>query len=235
MKKIFLPFSAVALLIVGAASAGAQCSFDSAPARGVRGSMVRTFAPCPSTNHPTANTETEGGTDACTPVTPPEVDGDSTLYSYGPKGKCTAATSARLLKDCSAVVDSNGAPLGLDAVPCHVTFVTSKCSDVLGIDGLTPIGSGDDGWSLATLSRATLADNTNGDMTVIDFPVSFSYSTPDKGKMEIDSSSAESLIPLVGVANADLPSCTSIEIVDTIIKAPGGYPFARLGSATRPE
>ena len=58
MTKIFLALSTVTLLIVGAASAGAQCSFDSAPARGVRGSMVRTFAPCPSTNHPTANTET---------------------------------------------------------------------------------------------------------------------------------------------------------------------------------
>ena len=105
----------------------------------------------------------------------------------------------------------------------------------------SPIGSADDGWSLATLTRASLNDETDGDMTVIDFPVSFAYSTPDNGKMDIDSSSAEALIPLVGVDNAELPPCTSLEIVDVTIKAPGGcptcpgLPFAKLGGATVPK
>jgi hypothetical protein len=236
MKRVTLSITAVVLAGFCAGDAGAaNCAFNSAPARGVKGSMVRNYAPCPGTEHPTANTETEGGTDACTPVTPAEIDGDGTLYVYGPKGKCTAMTSAKLVKACEDLEDSAGNNLGLQAGPCHVSFVKSKCSGIVvsSIDP-TPIGAGDDGWSLATLSRATLADPTNGDMTVIDFPVTFAYSVPDNGKMFVDSSSAEALIPLVGANNADLPPCTSIEIVDTTIKAPGNLPFAKLGGATRP-
>ena len=235
MKKVTLTVAAVALAGFCASNASAaNCAFNSAPAKGVKGSMVRNYASCPGTEHPTANTETEGGTDACTPVTPATAGGDGTLYTYGPKGKCSVQTSAKLVKDCGALEDANGNSLGLQAGPCHVTFVKSKCSGLLGTDGLSPIGSGDDGWSLATLSRATLADNTNGDMTVIDFPVTFLYSTPDNGNMAINSSSAEALIPLVGANNADLPTCTQIEVVDVTIKDPANLPFAKLGGATRP-
>jgi hypothetical protein len=236
MKKVTLTVAAIALAGFYASNASAaNCAFNSAPARGVKGSMVRNYAPCPGTEHPTANTETEGGTDACTPVTPAEVDGDGTAYVYGPKGKCSVSTSAKLVKACEDLEDSGGNNLGLQAGPCHVTFVKSKCSGIVtsSVDP-TPIGSGDDGWSLATLSRATLADNTNGDMTVIDFPVTFAYSVPDNGKIAVDSSSAEALIPLVGANNADLPTCTQIEVVDVTIKAPGALPFAKLGGATRP-
>ncbi|HXC52619.1 MAG TPA: hypothetical protein VN634_17180, partial [Candidatus Limnocylindrales bacterium] len=100
----------------------------------------------------------------------------------------------------------------------------------------TPInGAVDDGWELATLSRASLNDPTGGDMTVIDFPVAFTYSTPEDGEMEIDSSSAEALLPLVGANGAALPACTSIEVVDVKIKDPDGNSFAKLGGATVPK
>lgn len=234
MKKITLPLAVVALVGLYAGTASAQCAFDVAPAKGIKSSMVRDYASCPGTEHPSSNTETEGGTEACTPVIPSEVGGNGSLYSYGDKGKCDVNISAKLVKDCSLAVDSAGASLGLQSGPCHITYVSSKCSGLLGTDGVTPIGATDAGWSLATLTRATFDDATNGDMTVIDFPVTFTYSIPSSGKMSIKSSSAQELIPLVGVNNADLPSCTSLQMVDISIKDPDGLPFAKQGGATKP-
>ena len=176
------------------------------------------------------------GTQACEPVTPPTVDGEGTPYHYAAKGKCDVKTQAKLLKDCSKAEDSNGNGLGLGTQPCHVTFVTSTCKGIVRADGVTLISGGvDDGWELATLSRASLNDPTNQDLTVIDFPVSFAYSTPEDGEMFVDSSSAEALLPLVGANGAALPACTSIEVVDAKIKDPDGHPFARLGGATVPK
>jgi hypothetical protein len=247
MKKFIMPLAVIAAVGFYASSASAQCSFGfdtgvpatsrgPAFAKGVKGSMVRDYAKCTSTEHPTANATTESGTDACQPVTPPVLGGGGTLYNYGPKGKCTVTTKAKLLKDCSKAQDSAGNGLGLDSRPCHVTYVTSKCSGIMKADGVTPIlGALDDGWKLATLSRASLNDLTGGDMTVIDFPVSFDYSTPVDGSMFIDSSSAEALIPLVGANGAALPACTSIQVVDVKIKDPDGNSFAKLGQATSPK
>jgi len=234
MRKLVIAMVSVALVDFCAGDARAACDFDIAPAKGVKGSMVRSYAACPGTENPTSNTETEGGTEACTPVTPDEVNGVGTLYSFGPKGGCTTQSQAKLVSDCSELEDAAGTPLGLESGPCHVTFVKSKCKGILGTDGITPIGSTDTGWSFATLSRTTLADDTNGDMTVIDFPVTFLFSEPKNGGMKLSSSSAEALVPLVGANNADLPDCTSIEIVDTTIKDPAGLPFATLGGATLP-
>lgn len=236
MKKVTLSIAAIALvgLYAGNASA-AGCDFNLAPAKGVKGSMVRNYAPCPGTEHPVSNTETEGGTEACTPVIPfQNGTGNSTTYKYGAKGKCSVSTSAKLVADCSLVTGGDGALLGLQSGPCHITYVSSKCSGVTTSDVNIPIDAGDIGWTLATLTRATFNDATNGDMTVIDFPVTFDYSTPSKGKMAVKSNSAEQLEPLVGLNNADLPACTSLEIVDVTIKDPAGLPFAKLGGATKP-
>lgn len=234
MKKLTLPLAAIALVGLYASSASAQCAFDIAPAKGVKGSMVRNFAPCNGTETGPSNTETDGGTEACTPVTPAEIDGNGTQYSYDEKGGCSIQTSAKLVSDCSELTDAAGTPLGLESGPCHITFVKGKCKGILQSDGITPIGAADTGWSLATLSRATLNDDSNGDMTVIDFPVTFSFGEPKKGGMKLSSNSAEALIPLVNANNAELPTCTAIAIVDVTIKDPLGLPFAKLGGATVP-
>jgi len=236
MKKVTLPLAALALVGLYAGSASAQCPYNTAPAKGIKSSMVRAYNSCPSTEVPASNTSTEGNTEACQPVTPRAVDGNSTTYGYSAKGKCSVQTSAKLFDSCADVTDAAGVPLNLQAVPCHVTFVKSKCGGLVHSDGTTLVDgvlfAEDDGWSLATLSRATLNDPIGGAMTVIDFPVTFDYSTPEKGKMAVSGSSAESLIPLVGPNSADLPPCTSIEVVDTVIKDPDGLPFARQGQAT---
>lgn len=238
MMKVTLPLAAIALvgLYAGTASAQSPCTYNTAPAKGIKGSVVRAYAPCPGTEHGSPNSETEGGTTACAPAIPREVDGDSTPYKFSEKGKCSVQTSGKLVSDCSTLEDAGGNNLGLESGACHVTFVKSKCSGLVHSDGTTAVDgtlfNEDDGWTLATLSRATMDDDTNGEMTVIDFPVTFNYSTPAKGKMSLSSSSAEALIPLVTVNNADLPPCTSIEVVDVVIKDPDGLPFARLGQAT---
>jgi len=236
MKKVTLPLAAIALVGLYAGSASAQCPFNNAPAKGIKSTMVRAYNSCPSTEVSGSNTSTEGGTEACKPVIPRAIDGDSTTYQFSAKGKCSVSTSAKLFESCLDVTDANGVSLGLQAVPCHVTYVKSKCSGIVKSDGTTLIDGVldplDDGWSLATLSRATLNDSVGGAMTVIDFPVTFTYSTPSKGKMAVNGSSAEALIPIVRLNNADLPPCTSIEVVDTVIKDPDGLPFARQGQAT---
>jgi hypothetical protein len=242
MKKITLPLAAVTLVTIYAGVASAQCDFNAVPARGVKGSMVRNFAPCPGTEHPAGEvTATKSGTPACAPVEPRQyaATGLATQYKFGPKGKCSVSTSAKLVAFCDEIEDANnpGMSLGLPHDPCHVTYVKSKCSGIVDALG-EPIKASDVGWKLATMSRASLDDQVGGDMTVIDFPVTFDYSIPDNGKISVDSNSAQALADLIGTNAADLPPCTSIEVVNVVIKAPGGsegLPFAKLGQATKPK
>jgi hypothetical protein len=240
MNKVTLSIATIALVGLYAGTASAQCDFNIVPAKGVKGSFVRNFAACPSTEHGTSipNAETEGDTDACQPVAPNEDDGVASQYSFvetpGDEGGCTIQTQAKLVKACEKVKDSNGADLNLDPGPCHITYVKGKCWGIQNSSNVL-IGESDAGWGFATLSRASLNDETGGDMTVIDFPVVFDFGIPKDGGMKIKANSAEALDGLVGPANAELPECTSIEIVDVTIKDPQTLPFAKLGGATIPE
>jgi hypothetical protein len=241
MKKVTLSFATVALVGLYAGTASAQCDFNIVAAKGVKGSFVRNYAPCPSTEHgiTVPNASTEGDTDACTPVLPREVNGQATEYKFsqvpGDEGGCSIQTQAKLVPACEKLKDNDGATLdGITPGPCHVTYVKGKCFGIVdGSDVL--IGESNAGWGFATLSRASLNDDTNGDMTVIDFPVVFDFGTPKDGGMKIKTHSAAALATLVGPQNSDLPDCTSIEIVDVTIKDPLGLPFAKLGGATVPE
>ncbi len=237
MKKVILTLSAIALVAAYAGSASAQCDFNAlAKAKGMKTSMVRVFAGCPSTEHASINTQTGGGVPACEPVTVKKLEGDATGYILDPqKGSCDAQTQAKLEKDCAELEDANGDPLGLPTGPCHVTYVKSKCKGILQADGVTPINANDDaGWSLATLTRSTFNDATNGDVTVIDFPVTFAYQDPDNGKIKVDSSSAEALAAiLVDPSGAALPTCSTLQTIKITIKDPAGLPFATMGGSTR--
>lgn len=237
MKKVMLSLASASMVAFTVGSASAQCDFNAtAKAKGVNASLVRTFAACPSTDHPAMDlTSTEGGTTACAPV---KVPGDvaGTLYSLDPqKGKCAIKTQSKLVPDCSTIydpADPTKTPLGLPAEACHIIYVSGKCSKVLNPGG-DPIGEDDDGFTLATLTRATLNDDTNGDMTVIDFPVTFDWDEPKKGNMKLKSHSAAALVDLVGATGATLPTCTSVEVVNLVVKDPNGDQFAKLGGSTR--
>jgi hypothetical protein len=238
MKKMIMPIAAFALVTFAAGSASAQCNFDVvAKAKGLKSSMIRAFAACPSTENPSINTETGGGTSACEPVTPLKDDGgtgQSSEYSFNGKGGCSVQTSSKIVPDCSTLEDNDDVPLLMPAGPCHVVYVKAKCKGIVKEDGVTPIDATfDNGWSLATLSRASLDDNTNGDMTVIDFPVTFQFDDPKNGGLSLSSNSAIELTNFLGdPASAALPTCTQIEALSLLIKDPDGRVFATLGGGT---
>jgi len=234
MKKVMLPIAAIALVGLYASSASAQCEFNAlGKAKGLKGSMIRAFASCPSTEYGGINTATgAGGTPACTSPSGVLPAGGST-YVFGEKCSCSVQTQAKVEKDCALLEDASGAPLGLPPGACHVTYVKGKCKGIMQADGVTPINANDDaGWSLATLSRATVNDADNGDMTIIDFPVTFLFEDPNNGGVAVDSSSAEALSAIVGPSGAALPTCTQIEVVKITMKDPNGDPFAVLGGGT---
>jgi len=197
--------------------------------------MVRTYAPCPGEDHPNVNATTESGVDACSPVTPPSDGVVGTAYSFGPSGGCSIATKASVLKDCSTAADSSGQPLNLPARACHITKVSGKCKGIVQADATVPINEADDGWQLAVVGRASVDDGVGGDMTVVDFPMSFYFSTPKDGAMSIDATTAEALLPMFGPKLAALPACTSLEIQDMTIRDPQGRLFAVPGDATAPK
>ncbi len=240
MKKVILTLSALALVVAYAGTAGAAgpggCQFNAlAKAKGIKTSMVRAFSGCPSTEHPVINSSSGGGTPSCAPVTVVGGAGGTTYQLDPQKGSCTVQTQAKIEKDCAGITDSNGNVLGLPAGPCHVTYVKSQCKGIMQSDGVTPINANDDaGWSLATLTRTTYDEQTNGDMTVIDFPVTFSYGDPKSGQIKVDSSSAEALAAiLVDITGAALPTCSTLETITTTIKDPSGNTFAVMGGSTR--
>lgn len=235
MKKVMLPIAAFALVGLYAGSASAQCEFNAlAKTKGIKGSMIRAFAGCPSTEYTSINTSTgAGGTPACTSMDGVLPAGGST-YVFGEKGSCSVDIKAKVEKACEEVEGSDGSVIGLPPGPCHVTYVKGNCKGIFQADGVTPINANDDaGWSLATLSRATVDDADNGDMTIIDFPVTFLFQDPKSGGLKVDSSSAEALAGIVGVSGAALPTCTQIEVLKITLKDPNGDAFAVLGGGTK--
>ncbi|MBI5504989.1 MAG: hypothetical protein HY899_09300 [Deltaproteobacteria bacterium] len=236
MNKVILWLPAIALVAAFAGAASAQCEFNSlAKAKGIKTSMVRVFAGCPSTEHASINSETGGGTPACAPVTVKQVDGEGTSYAFDPQtGGCDVQTRAKLEKDCSLLKDNNGDQIGLPAGPCHVTYIKAKCKGILQSEGGAPINATQDaGWSLAILTRATFDDATNGDLTVIDFPLSFAYGDPNNGQIKIDTSTVEPMASIWIDPPPPMPTCTTLHTIKITIKDPDGLPFATIGGSTR--
>jgi hypothetical protein len=241
MKKVIMPLAALAIVSI-AGTASAQCNFDVVmKSKGVKSSMIRAYAACPSTEYGNATTsETGGGVPACEPVTARKDNdgtGQGTVYNFGEKGTCDVQTKGKINDACEELEDENGNNLNLPMGACHVVEVKAKCKDILQDDEATPINeTADDGWSLATLSRATLNDNTNGDMTVIDFPVTFFFDPPKNGGLKLKSNSAIALADiLTDPSGAALPTCSQIQVVSIIVKDPAGREFATLGAGTATE
>jgi hypothetical protein len=235
IKKTGFAFVVVgAALRAGLALAACDVDFDNAPAKGLTTSMVRAYWPCPGTRGPAGifpNNETEGETGACSPVSPKQsADGFATSYSYAPNGTCTIKLSSKLARDCSSVDGADGTSLGLPAGACHVTSVKGKCSGISDFAGEL-IGSLDPWWTLRIIVRASIDDEIDGSMTVIDLPLTFSFEAPANGSMKVSGVSAEPLQDL-GVL---LPPCTILQVVDMTIKDPYGLPFAKMGGATIPK
>jgi hypothetical protein len=233
MRTSLLSSAASAWIVLASvAPAGAQCAFDIAPAKGFRASMVRAYLPCPTYEHPTGNAETEAGTTACQPVHPyyPSEDTAASDYTYSAKGGCTVETKVKAVGDCAAVTNADGTSLNLPAGPCHVTYIRSRCRGIMKPSDL-PVDWSDDGWTLTIAMRMSI-DDADGDMTMVDVPMTFAFSTPNEGEFVVESSTAQFLAATFGPAAAALPSCTSMEITNVLIRDPYGFQFARVGTAT---
>jgi hypothetical protein len=227
-----LAITLAATVVFPPASARAACDvdFDNAPAKGLSAWMVRSFQPCPGSPYPSfPNSETEGNVPACQPVFPREYLGASTPYRYAAAGRCQVKVSSKLARDCAEIDGSDGEPLGLPSGPCHVSRVQAKCKGIIDEESFF-IGQEDAGWTLRMIVRASIDDETNGAMTVIDLPVSFDFQTPNRGEMKLDALSAEPLQAL-GVF---LPECTVLQITRMFIHDPLGYRFAAMGGSTVP-
>jgi len=142
-------------------------------------------------------------------------------FSFGNKGRCSLKTSAKLESPCST-------GSGIDC--SNLTFV-AKCSDLIGLDGLTPISAG--AWSLNMVMRMTTNDPSGGDMTIIDFPMQAAFNQPARGKIRLRLDTNRLLNFLLAFGNEALPGCTAIELLSAAVADPQGDVFAVMGSSTR--
>jgi len=263
MKKAIVSVSVLALLVSCASAASAQCRFNAtAKAKGMKASLVRMYAKC-YTEAPEpgygeyglgVNTTTGGGRAACGPPEPARLSDHSTCppfpvpwgcddawwmapspYHFDPvTGGGDVALRSVVEPDCSRLDDADGKPLGLPAGPCHVTYVKATCRGILDSNGLPITSSDHDEWDLSLLVRMSFDDGANGDMTIIDFPVTFLFEPPDHGRIHLESNTARALASiLVDTSSAALPTCTNFQILKLTVKDPEGLPFATLGGSTR--
>lgn len=218
MRKLTI-LAAVAFVGASVASAHAQCAFDgAAKAKGIKTSLVRAFAGCPSITFAGPNSSTGGGTPTCAPPYA------HSSYLFDDKsGSCDFKTTAKLEDPCS----SNSVTRS-----CFNMSLSSKCKGILRNDGTSPINGigADAGWALSTVTRATLNDEDTGDMTVINFPVNIAMSIPSNGSMSVKTDVNTILFDL-GLPS--LPACAQIEIVSLSLQDPDGNPFAVIGAGTR--
>lgn len=216
MRKTLFTVATIGMAaFLTASTASAQCAFDSAgKAKGLKSDMTRAYVPCGSgITFPAPNTVTTAGTTSCTPPT------TYSNYLFSAKGKCSVKSKAAYEAPCS----------DLSGPDCSNVTLSAKCAGMTNPDGFTPISG--PGWALNTLARATLDDNNNGDMTVIDFPAQFLFPDAAKGKLQVQSDTNTLLLALFGPGNS-LPGCTSLETLAVKIVDPLGRPFANLGTAT---
>jgi hypothetical protein len=215
MKKALFTLAAVAALGAYATAASAQCAFNEpSKGKGLKSSMVRAYAACPGITFGAPNTSTMAGVPGC--ATPFALS----AYKFGAKGKCDLKTGHKVENPCSS-----GNPTA-----CSNLSLQVKCGDVLDSDGQTPTNSS--GWNLNTVARATFDDNTNGDMTVIDFPAQFPLPAASKGKFGGKFNTNDLLIGLFG-EGSELPACTAIQLIRVAIADPAGNTFATMGSSGR--
>jgi len=161
-----------------------------------------------------------------------------TVDSECPASTCgllDAASSGQIafkaLKHCLGVSTGTALPPCIPSSPLNTGPPVAADLDVkLKLKKILDCGTGDyvngvDG-TLATLSRATLNDNTNGDQTVIDFSAQFPFHMVN-GAANLHTS-ADAVLNFIG--NAGLPPCTSIEVVGIRILDANNDAFADLGT-----
>jgi len=223
MRRLSIMLAGLAIIGFTAGSALAQCNFNEpGKAKGLKISLVRSFAGCPGITFavPNTSTSTGGGTPGCTP---PFAHSE---FKFNAKGSCSIKTSQKLEAPCST---------GDGTYDCANLSIQVKCKGVVANDGVSPISSpgNGDGWGLNTVARATFNDRDRGDMTIIDFPARFPIPPAKKGKMKMKDDTNNLLVNQLFGAGSELPGCTAIQLLSIAVADNAGNIFAVPGSSTR--
>jgi len=188
-----------------------------AKAASFKANLVQAFVSCNNPGGATPNATTEGGsTPTCYPaLTLNQKAGAPTSgWHWGAK----AAMSISFKAGKNKVIG------GLNTDPNAVDlYIQIKGNDIRDGDGALVDGTS---GKVSALSRATLIDRAeNKLMTVIDFPTQFTVTT-SKGKI---SRKITATAILNNLNNPALPACTTIELVQIIVKDENSNPFAVIG------
>lgn len=228
MKKHILAAGAAALAL-GAASIASAASVPCAAtyqhpvsAKQIKASLVQAFVSCnnPGGNVPNATTET-GTVPTCYPAETYHENAGSPAFgwTWGPKGKGDISFKAGKNKlmgppDYAQNTDPN-------AVDLYIQIKMADIRDNLGV-------ANEQDGQVATVARATLIDRAepSAPMTVIDFPTSFGV-TVLGGKISRKNSAT---VILDVLSQPALPACTTLEVVQVLVKDPNGNPFASIGT-----
>jgi hypothetical protein len=213
----------VAALVVAAADehAYAQCAFDApARAKGFKSSMVRTHASCPYITPSWElwpNVAASSGIVGCAPAHP------VSPYQFAATGTC----SIRFSQSTAAPCPDGSAP------SCAVFDISLRCRGILDPGGSAPTNTS--GWSLALLGRSTIDDTSNGDMTLIDIPLTIPLPAAVNGVIKtklqlVDPCEFLGCGPHPSLAS---PPCTQFQLLGLSLHDPEGSSFAVLGSSVR--
>jgi hypothetical protein len=115
-----------------------------------------------------------------------------------------------------------------DPEACTAATFTLSCSGILDPGGVTRTNAS--GFALSFVVRSTVDDPDNGDMTVLDVPVSTVLPPAVDGRLSATFSFADLFLD-----NTLTPGCAELEIRNTTLRDPSSAPFAVVGSGTRPR
>jgi hypothetical protein len=189
------------IVVIGAAVADAQCPFEHpTKAKGFTTSLVQAYYPCTFGG----NAMTETGVPSCQP---PETYREN-------NGSSANGWSWNEVKSAGTVRVS---VIGRSAPDYRVKLKLYGVVDAFG--------PADGEGHFFMIVRATVADPSNGTMTMIDVPVSGMF-TVTQGRATHTTTINAMLTAAYGF---QLPACTALEIVDLAISDETGEPFGRVG------
>jgi hypothetical protein len=235
-KHLLVTLAAVMALGYTASLASAACPFDApTTAKKFQVSLVQAMVSCGNAGGLATNTKTDGGVDACQPVTTINdwVGGPANGWRFDQVNKSEATIQMKPAIKPACVSKGSGVPAipkGCDTdllnapVGSKADLVVSlKMKGIIADD--SPTGANGQG-TLQSVSRATLNDPIGGAMTVIDFPAGFSF-TLTAGKASLKVSVAGMLN---GIGLPGLGHCSALEVVNMAVLDENGNTFGNLGS-----
>lgn len=217
-KHLLTSLVAIVALAVSVSAASAQCAFGHPKkARKIQLSLTQAFFDCAGSGsgYTPANTATEGGIPACKP---PGTLNDSLSNSSAWRWDDLKGSGQVQFK-----ASSTFPPNPLDP-PSNTADVVVQLK-LLGVRDASGPASGN--GKLATLLRMTLNDRVNGDLTAVDYPVTFAFiMTGGKATLK---SSIDTALNAAPTPHPGLPKCSSVELLATQVLDVNLNTFATTG------